>query len=92
MADRHLHNEEGKSLKLLADKPVAHPGKAHVAQLLDRFELTGPNGRHQCLVTEALGGNLRNRRWPVKSAWELVKQLVEATAFIHSVGMVHGGT
>ncbi|KAI8325020.1 kinase-like protein [Martensiomyces pterosporus] len=35
-----------------------HVGKSHVAQMLDSFEHSGPNGRHICMVFEVLGENL----------------------------------
>ncbi|KAJ1964166.1 serine/threonine protein kinase, CMGC [Dipsacomyces acuminosporus] len=35
-----------------------HAGKNHVAQMLDSFEHSGPNGRHICMVFEVLGENL----------------------------------
>ncbi|KAG5634409.1 hypothetical protein H0H81_002082, partial [Sphagnurus paluster] len=31
-----------------------HPGKQHVLRLLDHFEIKGPNGTHQVLVTDVL--------------------------------------
>ncbi|KAJ2158783.1 serine/threonine protein kinase, CMGC [Coemansia sp. RSA 552] len=35
-----------------------HPGRDHVAKMLDSFEHSGPNGRHVCMVFEVLGENL----------------------------------
>lgn len=35
--------------------PAKQAGKGHIVEILDDFESEGPNGRHQCLVTEALG-------------------------------------
>ncbi|KAJ2723540.1 serine/threonine protein kinase, CMGC [Coemansia sp. Benny D115] len=35
-----------------------HPGREHVAKMLDSFEHSGPNGRHVCMVFEVLGENL----------------------------------
>jgi len=37
-------------------------GRAHVRKLLDSFELEGPNGKHICLVHEALGINFNELR------------------------------
>ena len=78
-------------LEQLAGGPDEHVGKRHVAQLLDRFELKGPNGRHQCLVTEPLGASLAPCDLTPKTAWHVAKQLVEATAYMHSNGVAHGG-
>ena len=35
-----------------------HDGSNHIRKLLDSFELDGPNGRHTCLVYQALGMNI----------------------------------
>ena len=86
---------EESILRRLADGPVEHPGKAHIIELLDQFEITGPNGHHQCLVTEALGPPLLRgpsapgHLSPGKS-WEVARQLVEATVYMHSMKIVHG--
>lgn len=52
---RHVNFDEASILRRLADGPANHAGKANIVELLDEFESEGPNGRHQCLVTEALG-------------------------------------
>jgi serine/threonine-protein kinase SRPK3 len=85
---------EGESsiLQRLAHGPANHAGKEHVVQLLDRFKLSGPNGHHSCLVTEALGPWIRPEDLSPKAAWEVSKQLVEATAYVHEMGVAHGGT
>ena len=46
---------EGSVLTRLNEGSVEYPGKGHIVELLDQFEVTGPNGHHQCLVTEAHG-------------------------------------
>ena len=38
-------------LQRLADGAEGHPGKNRVIKLLDFFELKGPNGHHECLIT-----------------------------------------
>lgn len=35
-----------------------HPGRPYVLRLLDQFQVEGPNGKHECLVSEVLGCNL----------------------------------
>lgn len=52
---RHVDNDETSILRRLTDGPANHAGKENVVELLDEFESEGPNGRHQCVVTEALG-------------------------------------
>lgn len=66
-------------------------------ELLDSFDLNGPNGVHQCLVMESLGPSMAslaesheaNRLLGV-AAWEVSKQVVRAIAFVHRMGIVHG--
>lgn len=74
----------------LANGPVEYPGKGHIVELLDQFEMTGPNGRHQCLVTEALGPWLKPKLLSPREIWEVARQLVEATVYMHSMNIVHG--
>ncbi len=52
---RHVDSDETSILRRLADGPANHAGKENVVELLDEFESEGPNGRHRCVVTEALG-------------------------------------
>jgi serine/threonine-protein kinase SRPK3 len=39
-----------------------HGGRMNLRRLLDSFEIDGPNGKHYCLVHEALGMNLEELR------------------------------
>jgi len=39
-----------------------HGGQMNLRRLLDSFEIDGPNGKHHCLVHEALGMNLEELR------------------------------
>src|SRR5690554_1152666 len=76
-------------------------GKSFVVEVLDRFEITGPNGVHQCVVTELLGPTVKAvlfdvaRRFPSKLGVPLRKRLVmeclTAVRELHSRGVMHGG-
>ncbi|CAD6594389.1 MAG: hypothetical protein ASARMPRED_009328 [Alectoria sarmentosa] len=95
ISDRNKEGDEESILRRLADGPVEHPGKAHVIELLDQFEIEGPNGHHQCLVTEALGPRILRGLCPPGplspgDSWEMARQLVEATVYMHSMKIVHG--
>lgn len=75
-----------------------HPGRAHLVAMLDEFCCDGPNGRHQCLVSELTGPNIpnvkgamENQRFSVETAQNITAQLALGLAFIHSCGIVHGG-
>lgn len=90
-SDRRHGEEEARILRRLTESPTSSPRKGCVVQLLDQFELMGPNGRHLCLVVEALGPSIDPNDLSPKDAWEIARQLVEATAHFHDLGIVHGG-
>ena len=79
------------SLARLKSGPESHPGKKYMAQLMDHFELKGPNGHHLCLVHDALGKHVADGFPSPRAIWERAKQMVEAIAYVHEVGLVHGG-
>lgn len=69
------------------------------AHLLDKFSHEGPNGRHNCLVTELLGPSIAS----VCSLYALIgqtlrpetvmrasRQVLQAVDFIHEAGLAHG--
>jgi serine/threonine-protein kinase SRPK3 len=41
---------------------LQHGGRMNLRRLLDSFEINGPNGKHPCVVHEALGMNLEELR------------------------------
>jgi len=52
-----------------------HVGRGCLRMLLDSFEITGPYGRHVCLIHQPLGMSLydlkmRARGFPAKTCWE----------------------
>ncbi|EEQ31592.1 hypothetical protein McanMca71_006105 [Microsporum canis] len=53
-----IHNSksehETKVLEYLASLKSSHPGKYKIRTMLDAFEISGPDGPHQCLVHEPL--------------------------------------
>jgi len=48
-------HSESTILRALMSGPPDHQGRAYVLPLLDEFVVNGPNGRHLCIVSEALG-------------------------------------
>ena len=92
--DGDKDRDEGSILRRLNDGPEEYPGKRHIVELLDRFEVSGLNGDHQCLVTEALGPwlrrGLKHERLLPGQSWAVARQLVEATRYMHSMNIVHG--
>ena len=89
---RHESEEEEILLGRLTAGPARHLGKKRVVQLLDRFEITGPNGHHLCPVVEALGPAFDLDALSPDAAWELARQMVEAVSYAHDMGIAHGGT
>jgi serine/threonine protein kinase len=80
-----------------------HKGKAYVMSLLDHFWITGPNGKHLCVVSEVAGPSIEqfndcpgqcsgSRRLRALIARKVALQVTEGLAYIHSTGTVHGGT
>lgn len=72
----------------------------HFVQLLDCFRHEGPNGTHNCLVTELLGptvsnvlglfGELGDTLCP-DTVLRTSRQLLEGLQLSHDAGIVHGG-
>lgn len=76
------------------DKPRSY------AQLLDWFSVEGPNGCHNCLVTELLGPSLGSVHSLYSQLEQVLRpetilrastQLLQGIDFIHQAGLVHGG-
>ncbi|OJI85942.1 hypothetical protein ASPTUDRAFT_114682 [Aspergillus tubingensis CBS 134.48] len=79
---------------------------SHVTRLLDEFEHNGPNGVHKCLVFEPMGPSVNSMveelpqfkprmfgmkvRYPPWMAKSILKQSLEALAFLHRNGIAHG--
>ena len=77
----------------------APPGSEFVLQVLDQFQIHGPNGTHLCIVGELLGpsivevmGYLNKGRLPLDVARKVASQVAQGVAFLHACGIVHGGT
>lgn len=77
-------------------------GCDYLALLLDHFEISGPNGRHVCLVSRVGGPSIASlsvspgeiagtRRLKGSIARDISRQTVQAMSCLHSVGIVHGG-
>jgi serine/threonine-protein kinase SRPK3 len=97
------HSPELDILAHLAERDTTHAGSAHVLRLLDHFQHTGPNGTHECLITELLGPavdelldtpwrkRLESARYPITAAREISRQALAGLAYLHKAGVVHGG-
>lgn len=81
-------------------------GAQYITRLLDEFDHQGPNGTHKCLVIEPMGPSVntmveelpqfkpRKRgmkiRYPPQMAKSILKQSLQALAFLHEHGIAHG--
>lgn len=96
-------SREMEILAMLQEHDPRHPGSKHVFTLLDHFQHTGPNGIHQCLVSEVLGpsiGDLLYKPWrkfedspryDKSTIREIGRQALLGLDYIHKAGIVHGG-
>ncbi|KAJ0158661.1 SRSF protein kinase 2 [Colletotrichum tanaceti] len=119
---RDLRNHRYVALKILVSKMsdsttelrilrhIAETARSeapqHVIQLLDDFQLSGPNGTHRVLVFEPMGASVNSmveelpqfnpRKWGMKvrypppMARSILKQSLRAPAFLHRTGISHG--
>ena len=55
MADAFETSLESKIISRLASGKSDHLGRSYVAALLEEFVISGPNGRHRCVVSEVAG-------------------------------------
>ncbi|GAB0137716.1 hypothetical protein EsDP_00005972 [Epichloe bromicola] len=76
-----------------------HTGPDCVAHLIDSFVHEGPNGSHQCTVTELLGPTIDTvvadyhaggERLDPDIILKITKQLLEAICSLHQAGYAHG--
>ena len=81
-------------------------GTPHITRVLGEFEHRGPNGVHKCLVFEPMGPSVNSmveelpqfnprKRWmkvryPLWMAKSILKQSLQALAFLHENGIAHG--
>lgn len=65
-------------------------GCQRIIELFDVFIVEGPNGFHECLVTEVVSP-LSEPEARKQCAPEAICQIIEGFAFLHEEGIVHGG-
>ena len=92
------NSQEARILNHINRDGPGHLGQKFLMSLLDDFTVTGPNGEHTCIVSEALGPTVENARYrftgdllPLDVAKRSVVQLATGLAPVHSHGIVHGG-
>ena len=99
-------SEPTRELQILRYIAESAEGTRHITKLLDEFKHHGPNGIHICLVFEPMGPsansmvealpqfnppNIRMKiRYPPRMAKSILRQSLEALAFLHENGVAHG--
>lgn len=90
---------EGQILRRLNESQSAIPGRSHVSSISDEFCINGSNGRHLCLVSEparcsVAASKEASASWmfPMKVARAVAVQALLGLQYVHSCGVIHGGT
>lgn len=71
---------------------TSHHGRKHVLQLLDNFQIRGPNGTHEALSTDILVPIQYLRDLRIFDAKLTSYESLLALAYINQCGIIHGGT
>jgi serine/threonine-protein kinase SRPK3 len=97
MADASASSSESSLLSRLASGGAEQLGRTKVATLLDEFFIVGPNSQHRCIVTDVTGCSIARSKeasmtwmFPVDVTRSIAAQTLQALAYTHSCGMVHG--
>ncbi|KAG6148608.1 hypothetical protein E4U28_003877 [Claviceps purpurea] len=88
-SERPLPDREGEVLSQIRETGPGKLGYERVIELLDVFIVEGPNGFHQCLVTEVVSP-LSDQDTAHHCSYDVSRQIVEGFAFLHGEGIVHG--
>ncbi|KAG6160514.1 hypothetical protein E4U51_007490 [Claviceps purpurea] len=88
-SDKPLPDREADILSQIRETGPGKHGYERVIELLDVFIVEGPNGFHQCLVTEVVSP-LSDPKARQHCSYDVVRQTVEGFAFLHGEGIVHG--
>ncbi|KAG8720255.1 hypothetical protein FRC09_009848 [Ceratobasidium sp. 395] len=82
--------------KLQASPDPVHKGRRHLLKYYETFKISGPEGAHQCIVTEVLGMSIDNlrlenqRRLPVGLVKTVLRQALLGLDYLHTCcGIVH---
>ncbi|KAJ3477068.1 hypothetical protein NLG97_g8939 [Lecanicillium saksenae] len=65
-------------------------GRSCVIELFDMFTIEGPNGFHECFVTEVVAPLMREPDLLSRCSWNTAHQILEGFAFLHGEGIAQG--
>ncbi|KID83622.1 Protein kinase domain containing protein [Metarhizium guizhouense ARSEF 977] len=82
-------NRETEILTQLCKAGPGKHGHQRVIELFDVYIMKGPNGFHQCLVTEVISP-LSDPDARQQCSFAAIRQIIEGFAFLHGEGIVHG--
>ena len=88
-------SHETKILQLLSQK-ITGIGADRFVRLHDEFQVSGPNGTHNCTVLELLGPEVLKvqGRYLLPSRpgfFNVARQVLEGLSWLHDAGICHGG-
>jgi Protein kinase domain len=94
---KHAMKKDLNILKHLA-KNVERPGGNFIDLPIEDFWITGPNGRHLCIVSEVAGPSIAHltrtfeKKLEPEYARRMALQVTQCLAFLHSekIGVAHG--
>lgn len=89
--DKPLFSREADILLHIKEHGGAHRGFENILTLHEAFIISGPNGMHECLVTEVVApseGLGITQGWTRKMKLE---QIASGMSLLHSQGIAHGG-
>lgn len=70
------------------------PGREFLVRVWDEFVVRGPNGTHQCFVSELLGASValaKEAGLPKSAAKAIAAQVASGLAYLHEHQIIHGG-
>ena len=89
-----MAKDEIKLLQRIGKTSASHNGGKFLLQLVEHFEVEGPNGRHICLALELLGCSLLRCYKPGREGMPLDKvkgvmgQVMQGLDFLHTKAMI----
>lgn len=99
VSEPNQQNRETTVLRTIAAKHSDQPGYQHLMTMQDSFQISGPNGTHECLVLELLGPSVADlldahsgiERLPGTLAKTFAKQALLGLCVLHELKIAHAG-